>query len=744
MNHKPGTLKSQTSDFSTFLWYSHYMKKAPQNSKKSVEVIPESTGANTTGEVNPILFQKKQPQKVPVLPPAGFILQSEYSPAGDQPEAISQLVQSVQSGNMVQTLLGATGTGKTFTMANVINTVQRPTLVIAHNKTLAAQLAQEFKTFFPDAAVHYFVSYYDYYQPEAYMPITDTYIEKDAQINEEIDRLRHASTQALLSRRDVIIVASVSCIYGLGSPAEYASNNRRIVVGEKISKRELMEHFVRMHYSRTTADLLPATFRAVGNRIDYMPASEKIMYSFVFAGNTIDAIQVLNPVSMTLLEEVAETVIFPAKHFLTEGDKKDKAMIAIDKEMKAVVKQYEKEGKLLEAERIKRRTQNDLAMMREVGYCSGIENYSRHLSGKSAGEPPETLLSYFPPDFITFIDESHVTLPQLSAMYGGDASRKKTLIEFGFRLPSAADNRPLRYEEFQATIGQAVYVSATPGKIEHATSDCLAEQVIRPTGLLDPVVEVRGVVPTDTYRGQIADFIAQTLAEVKKGGRVLATTLTKKMAEDLTDYLKDQGVKAEYMHSDIKTMERIEIISNFRRGVFDCLVGVNLLREGLDMPEVTFIGILDADKEGFLRSETALIQTIGRAARNADGRVVLYADTITGSMERAMGETSRRRDKQIAYNTAHGITPQTISKKIHDIGEHLITDHDRAINADLLIDAELFADNPAELLRIKQEQMEKAVEELDFETAAILRDEIILIKEKTGEVKKVKPKKKRF
>lgn len=720
------------------------MKKTPLKSKKSVEVALEGTGANPTGEVSPILFQKKKPQKTPVLPPAGFMLQSDYSPAGDQPEAISQLVASVQSGNMVQTLLGATGTGKTFTMANIINTVQRPTLVIAHNKTLAAQLAQEFKTFFPDAAVHYFVSYYDYYQPEAYMPITDTYIEKDAQINEEIDRLRHASTQALLSRRDVIIVASVSCIYGLGSPVEYASNNRRIVVGENISKRELMEHFVRMHYSRTTADLLPATFRAVGNRIDYMPASEKIMYSFVFAGNTIDAIQVLNPVSMTLLEEVAETVIFPAKHFLTEGDKKDRAMIAIDKEMKAVVKQFEKEGKLLEAERIKRRTQNDLAMMREVGYCSGIENYSRHLSGKSAGEPPETLLSYFPPDFITFIDESHVTLPQLSAMYGGDASRKKTLIEFGFRLPSAADNRPLRYEEFQTTIGQAVYVSATPGKIEHATSDCLAEQVIRPTGLLDPVVEVRGVVPTDIYPGQIADFIAQTLAEVKKGGRVLATTLTKKMAEDLTDYLKDQGVKAEYMHSDIKTMERIEIISNFRRGVFDCLVGVNLLREGLDMPEVTFIGILDADKEGFLRSETALIQTIGRAARNADGRVVLYADTITGSMERAMGETSRRRDKQIAYNTAHGITPQTISKKIHDIGEHLITDHDRAINADLLIDAGLFADNPVELLRIKQEQMEKAVEELDFETAAILRDEIILIKEKTGEVKKAKPKRKKF
>jgi len=695
-------------------------------------------------EITPIPLQKKPKRATVTLPPAGFLLQSDYQPAGDQPQAITELVEGVRRGDMVQTLLGATGTGKTFTMANVINTIQRPTLVIAHNKTLAAQLAQEFKTFFPDAAVHYFVSYYDYYQPEAYMPITDTYIEKDAQINEEIDRLRHASTQALLSRRDVIIVASVSCIYGLGSPIEYAANNRLITVGQTITKRDLMEHFVRMHYTRTTADLEPATFRAVGNRIDYMPASEKVMYSFVFAGNTIDMIQVLSPVSMTLLEEITSTVIFPAKHFLTEGDKKDKAMIAIDKEMKQVVKKYEKEGKLLEAERIKRRTQNDLAMMREVGYCSGIENYSRHLSGKSAGEAPETLLSYFPDDFMTFIDESHVTLPQLNAMYGGDASRKKTLIEFGFRLPSAADNRPLRYNEFQDRTGQLIYVSATPGKIEHATSDSIAEQVIRPTGLVDPVIEVRGVIPTDTYPGQIADFIAETVTEVAKGGRVLATTLTKKMAEDLTDYLKDQGIKAEYMHSDIKTMERIEIISNFRRGVFDCLVGVNLLREGLDMPEVTFIGILDADKEGFLRSDTSLIQTIGRAARNVDGRVILYADRITGSMERAMGETSRRRAKQIAYNTAHGITPESITKKIHDIGEHMITDHDRAINADLLIDAQLFADNPAELLRIKQQQMEAAVAELDFETAAILRDEIILIKEKTGELKKAKPKRKKF
>lgn len=677
-------------------------------------------------------------------------IKSEMKPAGDQPAAISALVAGLSKGMQKQTLLGATGTGKTFTMANVIEQIGKPTLVIAHNKTLAAQLAQEFATFFPDAAVHYFVSYYDYYQPEAYMPVTDTYIEKDAQINEEIDRLRHASTQALLTRKDVIIVASVSCIYGLGSPEEYAALNVQLTLDQQISKRDLMEQLVRVHYSRTTADLNSGEFRAVGNRVDVMPVSEKYMISILFSGNQIGLIQVIDPVTSTILETPEHIFLFPAKHFLTEGEKKEKALKAIEKEMKETVKKFEKEGKLLEAERIKRRTQNDLAMMREVGYCSGIENYSRHLSGKNAGEAPETLLAYFPhdekgnPEFLTMIDESHVTLPQLHGMYAGDASRKKTLIEFGFRLPSAADNRPLRYPEFEKRVGQTVYVSATPGKMELETSEQVVEQIIRPTGLIDPVVEVRPVIAAGDFPGQIQDFIIETEKEIKKGGRVIATTLTKKMAEDLSEYLKERKIKAEYLHSDIKTIERIQIISQFRKGDFDCLVGVNLLREGLDMPEVSFIGILDADKEGFLRSETSLIQTIGRAARNVDGRVILYADNMTGSMERAIHETARRREKQIAYNEKHGITPQTIQKKIRDITEGMLSDHDKAVSANLAIDAQLFAENPKELIRIKEEQMNDAVAELDFETAAILRDEIIKLKESIGDLKVKKRARRKF
>jgi excinuclease ABC subunit B len=677
-----------------------------------------------------------------------FEIKSEMKPAGDQPEAILKLMEGLKKGYRKQTLLGATGTGKTFSMANVIEQHGKPTLVIAHNKTLAAQLAQEFTEFFPDAAVHYFVSYYDYYQPEAYMPITDTYIEKDAQINEEIDRLRHASTQALLTRSDVIIVASVSCIYGLGSPQEYAAMNVMLQLDQNISKRELMENLVRVHYSRTNADLNSGEFRSVGNRVDVMPVSEKYMVSITFVGNQISMIQVIDPVSSTILENPSVITLFPAKHFLTEGEKKEKAMKAIEAEMKNVVKQFEKEGKLLEAERIKRRTQNDLAMMREVGYCSGIENYSRHLAGKAAGEPPETLLSYFPhdksgkPEFLTIIDESHVTLPQLHGMYAGDASRKKTLIEFGFRLPSAADNRPLKYPEFNERVGQVIYTSATPGKMELETSEQIAEQIIRPTGLIDPVVEIRGVVASNAYSGQVQDFITETEQEVSRGGRVIATTLTKKMAEDLSVYLKEKGIKAEYLHSEIKTIERIQIITDFRKGKFDCLVGVNLLREGLDMPEVSFIGILDADKEGFLRSETSLIQTIGRAARNVNGRVILYADTITGSMERAISETKRRREKQLAYNEKHGITPQTIQKKIHDITEGMLSDHDKAVSASLAIDADLFANNPRELIKIKEEQMNDAVAELDFESAAILRDEIKIIREKHGLLEK-KPRRKK-
>lgn len=679
-----------------------------------------------------------------------FVLKSQYEPAGDQPQAISALVKGLKKGMRKQTLLGATGTGKTFTIANVIAQVQKPTLVIAHNKTLAAQLAQEFKEFFPDAAVHYFVSYYDYYQPEAYMPVTDTYIEKDAQINEEIDRLRHASTQALLTRRDVIIVASVSCIYGLGSPEEYAALNVGLVLDQKISKRELMEQLVRVHYERTTADLSSGQFRSVGNRVDVMPVSEKYMISILFSGNQIGLIQVIDPVTSMILETPEHVFLFPAKHFLTEGEKKERALIAIEKEMKDQVKKFEKEGKLLEAERIKRRTQNDLAMMREIGYCSGIENYSRHLSGKNAGEAPETLLSYFPhdkkgnPEFLTVIDESHVTLPQLHGMYAGDASRKKTLIEYGFRLPSAADNRPMRYEEFEKKIDQSIYVSATPGKIEHEVSDQIVEQIIRPTGLVDPLIEIRPVVASEEYSGQIQDFINEAEKEIVKGGRVLATTLTKKMAEDLSKYLKERKIKSEYLHSDVKTIDRIKIITEFRKGKFDILVGVNLLREGLDMPEVSFIGILDADKEGFLRSETSLIQTIGRAARNVNGRVILYADHITGSMERAITETSRRREKQITYNEKHGVTPQTIQKKIQDITEQMESDHDKSVSANLAIDAQLFADNPKELIKIKQDQMNEAVAELDFETAAILRDEIQVLQESLGITKTKKKTRRKF
>ncbi len=677
-------------------------------------------------------------------------IRNSHTPAGDQPVAIAALVKGLEKGMQKQTLLGATGTGKTFTMANVIEKIQKPTLVIAHNKTLAAQLAQEFTEFFPDAAVHYFVSYYDYYQPEAYMPMTDTYIEKDAQINEEIDRLRHASTQALLTRTDVIIVASVSCIYGLGSPEEYKQMNLMLQIGQQISKRELMENLIRIHFSRTTADLRSGEFRAVGNRVDIMPVSEKFMISLTFLGNQIGMIQIIDPVTSIISETPNEVFLFPAKHFLTEGDKKEKAIKAIEKEMKEQVKKFEKEGKLLEAERIKRRTQNDLSMMREIGYCSGIENYSRHLSGKGAGEPPETLISYFPHDkdgkplFLTMIDESHVTLPQLHGMYAGDASRKKTLIEFGFRLPSAADNRPLQYHEFEKRIGQVVYVSATPGKVEIETSDQVVQQIIRPTGLVDPSVEVRPVVATSDYPGQIQDFINEIEKEIARGGKVLATTLTKKMAEDLTDYLKERKIASEYLHSDIKTIDRIKIITEFRRGTFDVLVGVNLLREGLDMPEVSFIGILDADKEGFLRSETSLIQTIGRAARNIDGRVILYADHITGSMERAIGETKRRRDIQIAYNEKHGITPMTIKKKINDITEGMESSHDKAVKANMSIDAELFANNPKELMRLKEIEMNQAVSELDFETAAILRDEIIKIKESLGEVKTKKRPRRKF
>lgn len=681
-----------------------------------------------------------------------FTLKSEFPPAGDQPEAISKLLTGIKKGMAKQTLLGATGTGKTFTMANVIHEVQKPTLVIAHNKTLAAQLASEFEEFFPENAVHYFVSYYDYYQPEAYLPASDTFIEKDAQINKEIDRLRHATTQSLLTRNDVIIVASVSCIYGLGSPVQYEKENFKIEKGMSLSRTDAMKRLVSIHFERTPADLSPGMFRALGNKLEIMPISETVQYMVEFSGSTVSSILKIDPVSSRIIEEVDYVYIFPAKHFITDPEEKERAIKDIKKELDKQVATFEKEGKLLEAERIKRRTNYDLAMIREVGYCSGIENYSRHFSGKAAGEPPETLLSYFPhkadgtPDFMLFIDESHVTIPQLQAMYAGDASRKSTLVEFGFRLPSAKDNRPLRFEEFEERIGQVVYVSATPGNFEREHSEAIVEQIIRPTGLVDPLVEVRPILEEGEYHGQVHDFISEVETEVKKGGRVLATTLTKKMAEDLSAYLKDKKIKAEYLHSDIKTIERIQIITKFRKGDFDVLVGVNLLREGLDMPEVTLIGILDADKEGFLRSEVSLIQTIGRAARNANGRVILYADRITGSMERAMGETKRRRDIQMAYNKKHGITPKTIEKKIRDISQALESEHSKAVNANLAFDMELFAaaeavgkgkkgrgkKNPIEkLIALKEAEMKESVKLLDFETAAILRDEIKVLREKT-------------
>ncbi|MFA5132048.1 MAG: excinuclease ABC subunit UvrB [Candidatus Paceibacterota bacterium] len=657
-----------------------------------------------------------------------------FVPAGDQPKAIKELVAGLKKGVKRQTLLGATGTGKTFTIANVIQQIQKPTLVIAHNKTLAAQLAQEFRTFFPDAAVHYFVSYYDYYQPEAYMPVTDTYIEKDAQINEEIDRLRHASTQALLTRKDTIIVASVSCIYGLGSPKDYERENIKLSVGDSLSKISLMQRFVGIQYERTNADLNPGTFRALGNRIDVMPISETVMLQIEIAGGKISHMQIVDPVSMKLLKVVGEYFIFPAKHFISDVPTRERAVKTIEAELKVRLAEFDKEGKILEAERLKRRTRYDVAMIKEVGFCQGIENYSRHLSGKEPGVAPDTLLEYFPhnakgePEFLTVIDESHVTLPQLHGMYAGDQSRKSTLVEYGFRLPSAKDNRPLRYEEFEGRVHEVIYVSATPGVFERTESEQVVEQIIRPTGLLDPVLEVRKVGASGKYKGQVHDFIAEVLKDVKIGGRVLVTTLTKKMAESLSEYLKEQGVKAEYVHSDIKTMDRIQILTKFRRGEFDCLVGVNLLREGLDLPEVTLIGIMDADKEGFLRSETSLIQTIGRAARNSRGRVILYADVMTGSMERAINETNRRRTIQEEYNKKHGITPTTIEKNIKDITEEMQSDHAKAVNAELAIDKKLFAKNPDKLVKLKEKAMKEAVKILDFETAAILRDEIEVLK----------------
>ncbi len=667
-----------------------------------------------------------------------FKIKSEFAPSGDQPKAIEKLVEGIKKGFKKQTLLGVTASGKTFTAANVIERIQKPTLVIAHNKTLAAQLAQEYKEFFPNNAVHYFVSYYDYYQPEAYMPITDTYIEKEAMINEEIERLRHASTQALLTRKDVIIIASVSCIYGLGSPKEYEKVNLKLKIGDSYSRQDLIRKLISVHFERTNSDIKSGTFRAVSNSIEVMPVNEKIIIRINIEDDRVASITRIDSVSRNIVEDNIQSIfIFPAKHFITDKEQQERAFKSIKLELEKQLEDLKKEGKNLEAERLRRRTTYDLALIKEVGYCNGIENYSRHFSGKKSGEAPDSLLEYFPrkedgtPDFLTIIDESHVTVSQIRGMYAGDASRKKTLIDYGFRLPSAKDNRPLKFDEFEERINQVIYTSATPSDFERENSDQIVEQVIRPTGLIDPIVEIRPITEVKNInKSQVFDFIDESIKVIKGGGRVIATTLTKKMAEDLSEYLKEKGVKAEYLHSEIKTIDRIEILTSFRKGKFDCLVGVNLLREGLDLPEVEFIGILDADKEGFLRSDTSLIQTIGRAARNVLGRVILYADKITGSIERALEETNRRREIQIAYNKKHGITPKTIIKKIHDITEHLRSDHDKAVQELLRIDEVSSVKNPQKLIKQKEIQMNAAVKILDFESASILRDEILLLKEK--------------
>ena len=659
-----------------------------------------------------------------------FKIHQEFKPAGDQPKAIKDLLEGLKDGLRYQTLLGVTGSGKTFTAANVIEKIGKPTLVIAHNKTLAAQLAQEYREFFPTNAVHYFVSYYDYYQPEAYMPVTDTYIEKEAMINEEIERLRHATTQALLTRKDVIIVASVSCIYGLGNPEEYEKVNLKLAFAQYISRSDLIRDLVGIHFTRTNADVNPGTFRALGNAIEVMPVSERMIYRIEIENERIQKILKIDAVSRAVLKELQVFYLFPAKHFITESEAAKRALLSIRSELEERLEELKKAGKILEAERLKRRTTYDLAMIREVGYANGIENYSRHFSGKSPGEAPYTLLDYFPkkkdgsPDFLTIIDESHVTVPQIGGMYAGDKSRKDVLIEHGFRLPSARDNRPLQFEEFEKRVGQVIFTSATPSKFEKEKSQKVVEQVIRPTGLVDPEISVRPIQSKGSYKGQVYDFISEAEKAIEKGGRVIATTLTKKMAEDLSEFLKEKKIKARYLHSDIKTIERIEILTDFRRGEFDVVVGVNLLREGLDLPEVTLIGILDADKEGFLRSDTALIQIIGRAARNVLGRVILYADNMTGSMERAIGETARRRAIQVAYNKKHGITPKTIIKKIKDITDTLDREHESAVSLLLETDEKLFTKSPKKLIKMKKKEMEEAVRNLDFETAALLRDEI--------------------
>lgn len=643
-----------------------------------------------------------------------FILKSKYKPCGDQPQAIESLTEGLNDGLRTQVLLGVTGSGKTFTMANVIANVQRPALVIAHNKTLAAQLCNEFREFFPENRVEFFVSYYDYYQPEAYIPRSDTYIEKELQINDEIDKLRHSATSSLCERRDVIVVASVSCIYGLGGPVEYYNQAVSLRPGMEIDRDELAMKLVSIQYKRADLDFVRATFRMRGDVMDIFPASNsEIAIRVEFFGDEVERISEIDSFSGRAISTLEHAVIFPATHYVIGDDKLEDALKVILKDKDEQVRAFTEAGKLIEAQRIGERVSYDVEMIKEIGYCSGIENYSRYFDGRAPGQPPYTLLSFFPKDFVTFIDESHMTIPQIRAMYNGDRSRKVNLVEYGFRLPAAYDNRPLTFEEFDERVGQLICTSATPGPYEMEQADNVVEQLIRPTGLIDPEISVRPV------KGQIDDLIGEINAVTEKGGRVLVTTLTKKMAENLTDFLKENGIKVKYMHSEIVTLERVEIIGELRRGEFDVLVGINLLREGLDLPEVRLVAILDADKEGFLRSDTALIQTIGRAARNVDGKVIMYADNVTGSMQRAISETNRRRKIQSEYNKAHGITPKSVEKKIVNTIE--IT---KKIDETPKTPVKNIA---YEIERLKA-LMQIASDALDFERAIVLRDEIQKLK----------------
>jgi excinuclease ABC subunit B len=656
------------------------------------------------------------------VPP--FRVVSDFEPAGDQPQAIDQLTQAVLAGDPHATLLGATGTGKTFTIAHVIERIQRPTLVMAPNKSLAAQLANEFREFFPDNAVEYFVSYYDYYQPEAYVPQTDTYIEKDSSINEEIERLRHSATAALLSRNDVLIVASVSAIYGLGSPEEYEGQLLRIYRGTEVPMDFAMQRLVDIQYKRNQASRARGTFRVTGDTLEVFPSYEQAGYRIEWWGDTVEKISMFDPVTGEIVkDDIVDHTTFPASHYVASEDRMKHALVTIEEELHDRLKELEDQGKLLEAERLRMRTTYDLEMLREVGFCSGIENYSRHIDGRGPGTAPFTLLDYFPDDYVVVLDESHVTVPQLHGMYEGDVSRKSTLVEFGFRLPSAIDNRPLRFEEFRERVKQVVYMSATPGDYELRMSPKVVEQIVRPTGLVDPEVQIR---PT---KGQVDDLMGEIRARTEHDQRILVTTLTKKMAEDLTDYLFEMGIRVRYLHSEVDTLQRIEIVRDLRLGEFDVLVGINLLREGLDLPEVSLVAILDADKEGFLRSETSLIQTIGRAARNVDGTVLMYADSVTDSMKLAISETQRRRQIQIAYNTEHGIDPQTIRKKVTDIllslrGEDQAPTTPKKERRKARAHPEMPTDELERLIQGLEEEMHQAAKDLRFEYAARLRDEV--------------------